>query len=259
MLLALALAAGCSVIEDRIECPCTLRFDWSGVSAQTAESLWLGVASSAAFAHTNIVYSDVYGDIYLLSVPKTSTWINVYATSNGESLENYLNSAWSELTIPLRSQCPALYKFSQALDLDAYDDQVDVPVDICKNYCEITITLYAAEDGVDFSLAIVGSINGYDILGEPSAGTFRYEPAYEDGGVYHCRVPRQTDDSLILEVFDEDQVLRDFAIGEYISESGYDWTDANLKDIEMTINYSKSNVSFVMMGWVKTIDLEVVI
>ena len=74
-----------------------------------------------------------------------------------------------------------------------------------------------------------------------------------------CCVPRQMDDSMMLEIRDDPDVLRSFAVGEFIAESGYDWSRPDLEDIEMEIDYSRTGVTFNVSDWKRTISFDVVI
>lgn len=54
-------------------------------------------------------------------------------------------------------------------------------------------------------------------------------------------------------------MLREFALGEYIIESGYDWSAPDLADIEIEVDYSKTDVVFKVEDWEKTVSFDVII
>ena len=75
-----------------------------------------------------------------------------------------------------------------------------------------------------------------------------------------CAVlPRQTDASLTMEVDDGTGVLKRFALGQYIEESGYDWNEADLKDIVVEIDIAILKISLTIQGWDKEHTFDVVI
>ena len=51
--------------------------------------------------------------------------------------------------------------------------------------------------------------------------------------------------------------MRTFSIGEYIIESGYDWTAESLEDVNVEIDYAKTEVSFTVNDWEKTVHFDV--
>ena len=80
-----------------------------------------------------------------------------------------------------------------------------------------------------------------------------------DGGVCDVCVPRQSDDSLRLELSDDTGVIRVLALGEYISASGYDWMAKNLEDLTVSLDYSLTGMTIVVEGWDNEYHFDVVI
>ena len=78
-------------------------------------------------------------------------------------------------------------------------------------------------------------------------------------GIFHVNVPRQYDSSLILRVAEDDRSLRDFAIGEYLEEGGYDWTARELADVELVIDYAKADLTLTVEDWEVSFGFNVVI
>lgn len=58
---------------------------------------------------------------------------------------------------------------------------------------------------------------------------------------------------------EDDSVIRQFALGHLIIDSGYDWTAPDLQDIEVDIDYSKSDIIFSVDGWDKEMSFDVTI
>ena len=73
------------------------------------------------------------------------------------------------------------------------------------------------------------------------------------------RIPRQSDASLILSITENEDVLREFALGEYIIKSGYDWTAEDLEDVEVVVDYTKVDVTFRVNDWQDTVSFDVII
>lgn len=108
-------------------------------------------------------------------------------------------------------------------------------------------------------MAVDGNVSGYSFGGSPRTGDFRVRVRPDESNHCFVRLPRQTDSSLMLEVTGENGTLRTFALGEYLSESGYDWTAADLKNAFVEVNYSATAITFKIDAWSKTIHYEEVI
>ena len=66
------------------------------------------------------------------------------------------------------------------------------------------------------------------------------------------------DGSLLLEVdFLDSGEVRTFPVGEYILESGYDWSVPDLEDIDVEMDFSRSSLTFTVSKWKKTLSFEI--
>ena len=141
-----------------------------------------------------------------------------------------------------------------------------VPVRLHKNFCRIDIQVRDVDgEEFPFKLRVRGNVNGYGLDGKPARGAFLCDAERSEtestgsGHGYAVTVPRQTDDSLTLEIVTDDGVAKSFAIGNYIAASGYDWTSADLKDICLEIDYARTVISFTIDKWTHSEQFEVVI
>ncbi len=255
--LIICMCIGCSVKERRGECPSVLVLDFSGVDSDKSDSLNVSIRSAGDYLFKDVVTKDLYSQLYKVQVPKGKIFLTSYSVeSGGEDFSEMISDDGATLTIPFGSQCPQLNAFSSTAEI--WNEMTVIPVVLYKNYCEVKIEM-VCETSVQFKLTFIGSVNGYDSEGQPMAGQFSYSPEQYGNGMFKTRIPRQVDNSLRLAIADDEEVLREFAVGEYISESGYDWVAANLENIEIQINYSKTDVTFVVNDWKKEVDLEVII
>lgn len=285
---------GCSVKEDRDLCPCTLVLEFP---REDAERLQDGVTvcmrgySDDGFSLCDTLLAgqaasdgspDTISDkgSYSYVVPKGD--IDLAVAYSADGLAGKLNSSGRWIEIDEGRPCPSIWTCCEKVSARA--DRVTVPVRLHKNFCRIDI-LVRDVDGEEFpfKLRVRGNVNGYGLDGKPARGAFicdaeRSETAsagsgtesdgddsgtasestgYEHG--YAVTVPRQTDDSLILEIVTDDGVAKSFAIGNYIASSGYDWTSADLKDICLEIDYARTVISFTIDKWTHSEQFEVVI
>lgn len=285
---------GCSVKEDRDLCPCTLVLEFPGEDAEKlqegvtvcmrrysddgfslCDTLLAGRAASSGGPDT---VSGKWSYSYV--VPKGD--IDLAVAYSADGLAGELNSSGKWIEIDEGRPCPSIWTCCKKVSARA--DRVTVPVRLHKNFCRIDIQVRDV-DGKEFpfKLRVRGNVNGYGLDGKPARGAFLCDAeraetegsgfgtesevpgsgtASENTGSGHgyaVTVPRQTDDSLILEIVTGDGVAKSFAIGNYIASSGYDWTSADLKDICLEIDYARTVISFTIDKWTHSEQFEVVI
>jgi hypothetical protein len=81
----------------------------------------------------------------------------------------------------------------------------------------------------------------------------------EGENVFSVTLPRQLDDSLIMEADMGDEVLKEFPLGYYIAESGYDWNAPDLEDLTIDLEFAVTHISMVIQGWENEYKFDVVI
>lgn len=285
---------GCSVKEDRDLCPCALVLEFPN---EDAERLQDGVtvcmrgysddvislcdtllAGRAASSRGPDTVSGKWSYSYV--VPKGDVDLAVAYSADG--LAGELNSSGRWIEIDEGRPCPSIWTCCEKVSARA--DRVTVPVRLHKNFCRIDIQVRDVDgEEFPFKLRVRGNVNGYGLDGKPARGAFLCdaersetesagsgtESDGDDSGTasestgyghgYAVTVPRQTDDSLTLEIVTGDGVAKSFAIGNYIASSGYDWTSADLKDICLEIDYARTVISFTIDKWTHSEQFEVVI
>ena len=285
---------GCSVKEDRDLCPCTLVLEFP---SEDAERLQDGVTvcmrgySDDGFSLCDTLLAgqaasdgspDTISDkgSYSYVVPKGD--IDLAVAYSADGLAGELNSSRRWIEIDEGRPCPSIWTCCEKVSARA--DRVTVPVRLHKNFCRIDIQVRDVDgEEFPFKLRVIGNVNGYGLDGKPARGAFLCdaersetesagsgtESDGDDSGTasestgsghgYAVTVPRQTDDSLTLEIVTDDGVAKSFAIGNYIAASGYDWASADLKDICLEIDYARTVISFTIDKWTHSEQFEVVI
>ncbi len=280
---------GCSVKEDRDLCPCTLVLAFPG---EDAERLQDGVTvcmrgysdgDGLSLCDTLLAGQPASGGAsdgvsYSYVVPKGD--IDLAVAYSADGLAGELNSSGKWIEIDEGRPCPSIWTCCEKVSARA--DRVTVPVRLHKNFCRIDIQVRDVDgEEFPFKLRVRGNVNGYGLDGKPARGAFLCDAeraetegsgtesdgdgsgtASESTGYGHgyaVTVPRQTDDSLTLEIVTDDSVAKSFAIGNYIAASGYEWTSADLKDICLEIDYARTVISFTIDKWTYSEQFEVVI
>lgn len=244
LLLLFLLLFSCSVLEDRTDCPSRLHLDLSDSANMGCDSLVLMV-NSPAFSKREVVGKDEYVRDYVIDVPcRNGVYLNVvdYAVSEYDS--------GGVFRIPQGEECPEVYMYSAWCDTS--EEDVSDYVRLRKNYCGVSLH-FTSENADLYDMCVYGEICGYSIGGDPEKGKFAFKPDFPDGAFCYFRLPRQMDASLRMGILSADGSERCFALGNYIEESGYDWTKEDLDDIVINVNYARTKVSISIDGW-KTIE-----
>ena len=240
LVLALVSVAACSVKEDRSDCPARLILDFKDVDTADFKSLNLLVTHAGETVFSDIVSADDFAEDYVRDVPHGSLRVNVWA-SYGDRVDHEHG-----VVIPYGCECPPIYMHSFIADTEG--ELWRETVRLRKNHCRLTVMMDGVEK-IPYSLTFKGNVDGYRLDGLPSSGDFSCV-AYPSGtSESQALLPRQTDSSLLMEVDDGTSVTKTFAIGEYISSSGYDWTAADLEDMTIVLDYYITFIKITIREW----------
>jgi len=272
----------CSVKEDRNDCPCHLVLDFSKAPDGICDTITVFVQATG-YMHLDSVFlkplpdgEKTYYDLdydmakggdpvvtpmktsgpptklYELDVPRTD--LHLFIMTGGE-----IGLLQFAACLPEGRECPNTYLMTGVLDSRC--DELKLPVELHKNNCKLTIH-YRNETAKGYSLEVLSPVVGFNYDGSPAAvpgALFHFDMKLKNEGVCSVRLPRQSDSSLMLNVNNKNKLLRSFALGEFIKESGYDWTKEDLDDLDVTIDYASTAVSFTVGKWSKTFNYELVI
>ena len=246
---SLIVCAGCSVKEDRTICPCRLVIDLSEVDTTLIRSAEMEMSLEDSLLFKDYLEADDFDVAYAVSVPRKQLQLCVWSGREGCESDDGLR-------IPYGEEAPEVYFHSSAIDADC--EQFREVVKMRKNYCRLTMIM-KGEEVIPISISLSGNVDGYTGNGSPSSGKFRCSSKVGSDGVCSMVLPRQTDNSLVMEIDDGTGVLKRFAIGEYIAESGYDWTTVDLDDITVELDFAVTHLTLVIQGWEKEYKFDIII
>ena len=242
------LLSSCSIKEDRHLCPCSMVLDFSEVDTAVVKYMDILVTGSNGVVLSDRVDARMFGEEYVREVPHEMLRVNVW--SGGDRAVTHPHG----LVIPYGCECPPL--FMDSFMADASGEVCRDTVSLHKNHCGIDVMMSGAEQ-MPYSLTFSGEVDGYELDGKPSEGDFACV-AYPVDGISHAVLPRQRDNSLLLNVDDGTGVTKTFALGEYIAGSGYDWTAADLEDITIVLDYYVTDVTISIKRWEEEFTYDVV-
>ena len=265
-----ALLVSCSIKEDRSECPCLLRLDLSSVDADAVGGkMLLDVRNEGGFFCRDTVDLREGAGIREVRVPRTGVRVNLWSCEAADFVGE------DGLVIPLGDECPCVRMFSSFVDTDC--ETRTETVGVIKNYCRLTVMMDESDRCWPYELNVSGNIDGYGIDGTPRSGEFSHylvpsvssetdvegalqsfaDDRQETVLVRELSLPRQKDESLRLSVLEKGSVLKTFALGNYIRQSGYDWTAVDLQDIVVKIDYACTRVSIAVGPWEHSYDVDI--
>lgn len=231
------LLASCSVKEVRDSCPCLLLFDFSECDGGVPSDADLLVTSEEGVVWEDVVDLAVHAR-YSVYVPKTNLHLRVWSGDDGLATVRGLE-------IPPGEDCPEIYMHDA--DVIATGEVFTDTVRMKKNHCVMHIKTEGGGD-FPFDMKVTGNVSGYDHVGNPVEGKFECVPE-RDEDCFRIVLPRQTDDLLMLHVIGDGVGGKAFALGQYLSAGGYDWSAPDLEDVSVTIDYALTEVRVVVNGW----------
>lgn len=250
LLSVLLSSAACSVKEQRDDCPCRLVLDFTDVDTLALASLRVSVSDAAGPVYERSSASGDFCPEFGISVPRCEIDVNVY------SGEEDCFDPGKGIVIPYGEDCPHIFMYSSSVD--ARCESVRDTVRMRKNHCIMDLYMDKEEDSA-YELCLKGKVSGYGPDGRPVAGDFSFCPSADKGHAYRACLPRQLDSSLMLEIDDGSEVLKTFALGEYIAAGGYDWDAPDLEDLTVHIDWAMTAVTLTVSGWDWVYECEIVI
>lgn len=238
LLICLLLLPACSVKEERAYCPCVLRLAFKASDIGKFASSRTCVLVSGDLAEAVELGRDEMAAGYVTKVPRSG--VGVVVTTGCEGFP---------LLIQNGEECPPVYAHvlrHADTDCDEFCDSVVFH----KQYCEIELKMSFEEEGkYPFDVTIEGTTALIDTYGEPVRGKSSVTRRPDGDGRMAVRVPRQTDDGLLLVISSLDGSLRTFRLGEALAASGYDWEAEDLADVSISISYSRLGLSIDFDLW----------
>lgn len=232
--------ASCGVKEDRSACPCFLTV--AVKNPVPGHPVGLSFRCDG-FEAMREVTADT-----LLVVPVPKKEVEVLALSGAA-----LPSREGKLQIPLGFDSPPLYLFRGRVDARA--DTASVNVLLHKHFCRLSMHFDGPPGwGEPYWAEVRGKVDGIDLDGEPSGGAFSCR--LDNGGA--VRLPRQgPEEELWLDVAMPDRVVRSFTLGTQMLNAGYDWTAADLADLDLCLDFSVTTLTLRSEHFTTVIPVQV--
>lgn len=229
------LMLSCSIKTDRADCPCRLSVELDSPFPEVNLSLFRdGVPLTEKTLHNNEFVSGV------LTV-EIVRGRYVFSVSSGSNM------------VPEGKQCDSLYSWSSIEMLDANCEELTVHPSLFKQFATIYLEIICFDDAMpDVDVTVVGTVKGMELSSlAPVRGAFNCTADIISKSEYRVRVPRQEqgENTLRSDLVKDGVTLVSLPIGEYISYSGYDWTQQSLQDVYVKVSCMETDLGISVMDW----------
>ena len=246
---------GCSMKEDRDQCPCILKIVYAEDDAlMIAEGVRIcldGAAEGQAFKHSDTAVTIISGLEVSLKAWRGDLDVLSLYPADAERMDED-----GECWFRIREGSSCLEIWTAHSRANTGSDRSVVNCNLRKNHCRLRIIFNGTGN---YEIRARGNVCGYGYDGKPYPGRFQADAETDDDGSLYVCVPRQKDNSLMLDLISGDGGVRSFAIGNYLAESGYDWNSDDLHDATINIDYAATAVTFTIDKWSRTLQFETVI
>ena len=263
---ATLLAVSCHrlVFEDRSKCPSFVFFrveDANGVPVN--EELRLEIRETSGMemlASDNVSMNRMEESDYFLQVRKCPE-----ISATGTAGIRAAVCAGRMCTVAPGTQWDPVYRF--AWTSSAMGGETFVPVRMKKEHSSICVRFRSDEGIFPYTVAAKGNTCGMDLVsGSPLTGPFNCSPAEEEPGVFRFTVPRQADHGLALELTAKPGLSIEYGpVDEIVLWraleliDGFSWELENLPDIDIDIDYVRSQMTVVVNDWELASSVEITI
>ena len=250
--LLLGLPSACSVKEDRAECPVyvtvlTDRFLQRGLDTGT-----LSFAAVRLIGRETIGFLSYIRNGYVQACPRDYARVSVLSGADPAWLTD------DALVIPQGREAGLVWAYGTAFSANA--DEYVVDAEPHKQYCLVRFLFDGsptAPEGYPWRFRLRAECAGMDLYTlEPLPGDYA-EPVGPNGvGEWFGVLPRQRTNNMKLEVYLPDPDSPSAGQTEYVvdlgrafAEQGYDWSLADLKDIEVQVGFTSAEVTLDVREW----------
>lgn len=240
----------CSIKENRVGCPAWLTVVSDGHLGEENEDgklVFNIVAGSGSGREDGLLETFSAGGT-VLTVPRMET-VNVDVLGGVSAME----FAGGVLKIPSGCDCDCIVGGSGSICLTTEEGILPLPLNRC--YARLLMTLSGnMPDPCPYRFVLTGGVDGYELPGlRPHRGVFRYEMPALSANNFTARVPRQSDNTLQVEIWriKDEELISTVPVGVELRALEYDWNAPDLNDIFMLLDFARADLTISVEDWDK--------
>ncbi len=241
-LIGVAAFSSCSVKEDRTSCPCIVTLDASAFEGDYQR------AYSQLITQTQDLR-----DTLDLSMGETSCeWLAQKGVMTSYVYAGLVESTEHEgiVSIPLGHQADPLRGYCRRFE--CYEEELTVVAKVNRQGALVNFEIKDVEDGMyQYNLEVVSDVSGIDLRTMyPVKGEFRCSLPLDGNARGSFLMPRQLPESKpFINVYLQDTLIDTLPLHEWIQAVGYDWTQEDLPDINISVDQGQLQVHVSVEGW----------
>ncbi len=252
LLASVLLLSSCSVKENRFECPVYVTVLTDRFMAKGLESGTVSFSAGSLIKREDISYIDYAGKGYTQPCPRDMARAAlVTGSANGKFDEDVLY--W-----PAGRAADRTWSYGEIFSVNADEYVIDaVPH---KQYCLIKFMFDdspVAPPDYYWRFRIRAQYNGLNVYtSEPVEGDYVCPVGPNNIGEWYGVLPRQKENNMKMDIIvpysdNEKDGRVDFVLdlGKAFEEAGYDWTEADLKDIMVKVGFTSADVNVSIEDW----------
>ena len=243
--LILVLACACSVKEDRSVCPMylNLNFDRQIYDDVLHDSFVNVSARNTYFSQSiNIRHYESIGlDI---QVPRGTVRASAAFGHEG------FNCSGDSLIAKKGCEISPLFLWTEKIV--SHDDLYYAEVLPRKQFCRMNIVIVGLMPGEDFEygLRLRADCNALSVYSAKALeGNYTVFASRKNASGYEILIPRQKEHALLLELVEHDEAVVVLDLGAYMKDCGYDWSEPDLDDLMVIVDYTALTLSLEIQEW----------
>ncbi len=236
------MSVSCSIKEDRTPCPCWLDIFLPETSSSAVNlSLWQGsdqLLGGEFDAKSFVPFLEK-------EVRRGFNRLSAYEKKGALSLSGAC------ISISPGGRCDSVYAYCDVVDCTG-EFALDTVI-FHKQFATLTLQIINPQEVTyPYTMTVKGNVNGMTLADlQPTEGEFQYSPLLDQNSLGTCRLPRQKDSSLTIEMFksDDGTLVDTIPLGYMIERTGYNWHSEDLEDITIKIDFAKAEIIVKVNQW----------
>lgn len=238
--------ASCSVKEDRSVCPMYVYIRSDAPLPEGTDALVTVFHEDDGMVYQMKVPSDIlYPDGLEVRTHRGAVSANVLAGIRDMTVFNGVAK------IQTAFQTDSLYRFS--VSGESMDEECVMVGSPLKEFSVLTLRLNDTQNAYSFRLlGVWDRIYGTDFKPGKGNYTFVLNDDFIPAGSYECLLSRQGDDSLSLEVYEQENLdvpYKVLPLGKLMVRAGYDIAAVPMEDVTVDVDLTKGVVSVTIGDW----------